>query len=186
MEYNSGSNQASNLKLRARYNNRKFLLFILQLRNRIEFLQFIDYLLHGWSRPRLSLQASPHQARKHTVRYKHHLFVTPSRIWKLSDAHFAKRSTKAVDINLTTIKHNLRKSILLKKIHFIWVSRCLAPKYLFGTLFSVILRPWILVRPRESNPRPFALQSSAPPTELILPRLVNIQRGLVFITASQT
>ena len=36
--------------------------------------------------------------------------------------------------------------------------------------FSVILRPWVLVRPRESNPRPPALQSSALPTELILPR----------------
>ena len=34
--------------------------------------------------------------------------------------------------------------------------------------FSVILRPWVLVRPRESNPRPSALQSSALPTELIL------------------
>ena len=90
-------------------------------------------------------------------------------VWKLSNAHFAKKSTKAVDINLTTIKHNLRKSILSRK-------------YLFGTLFSVILRPRVLVQPRESNPRPSALQSSALPTELILPRLVNIQRGLVFIT----
>ena len=44
-----------------------------------------------------------------------HLFVTILRIWKLSDAHFAKKSTKAVDINLTTIKHNLRTSILLKR-----------------------------------------------------------------------
>ena len=34
--------------------------------------------------------------------------------------------------------------------------------------FSVILRPWVLVRPRESNPRPSALQSSALPTKLIL------------------
>ena len=30
---------------------------------------------------------------------------------------------------------------------------------------------WVLVRPRESNPRPPALQSSALATELILPRL---------------
>ena len=36
--------------------------------------------------------------------------------------------------------------------------------------FSVILRPWVLVRSRESNPRPLALQSSALPTEPILPR----------------
>ena len=36
--------------------------------------------------------------------------------------------------------------------------------------FSVSLRPWVLVRPRESNPRPPALQSSALPTELILLR----------------
>ena len=32
---------------------------------------------------------------------------------------------------------------------------------------SLILRPWVLVRSRESNPRPPALQSSALPTELI-------------------
>ena len=92
--------------------------FFLQLRSWIEVFQFIDYLLHGWSRPRLSLHASPHQATKHTVRYQHHLFVTPLRIWKLPDAHFAKKSTKAVDINLATIKHNLKKSILFKKMQF--------------------------------------------------------------------
>ena len=34
--------------------------------------------------------------------------------------------------------------------------------------FSVILRPWVMVRPRESNPRPPALQSNTLPTELIL------------------
>ena len=37
--------------------------------------------------------------------------------------------------------------------------------------FSVILRPWVLVRPRESNRRPLALHSHALPTELTLPRL---------------
>ena len=37
--------------------------------------------------------------------------------------------------------------------------------------FSVILRPWVMVRPRESNPRPPALQSNALPTKLILPRV---------------
>ena len=36
--------------------------------------------------------------------------------------------------------------------------------------FLVILRPWVLVRLQESNPRPPALQSSALPTEQILPR----------------
>ena len=36
--------------------------------------------------------------------------------------------------------------------------------------FSVILRPRVIVRPRESNRRPPALQSNALPTELILPR----------------
>ena len=91
---------------------------LFSLRSWIEVFQFIDYLLHGWSRPRLSLHASPHQATKHTVRYQHHLFVTPLRIWKLPDAHFAKKSTKAVDINLATIKHNLKKSILFKKMQF--------------------------------------------------------------------
>ena len=74
------------------------------------FLQFIDYFLHGWSRPRLSLQASPYQATKRAICYKHQLFSTPLRIWKLPDAHFTKKNTKAVNINLTTI-HHLNKSI---------------------------------------------------------------------------
>ena len=39
---------------------------------------------------------------------------------------------------------------------------------------SAILRPWVLVRSRESNPRPPALQLSALPTELILPRLSDM------------
>ena len=83
---------------------------IRQLRICIEFFQLIDYLLHGWSRPRLSLQASPYQATKRAICYKHHLFFTPSGIWKLPDAHFTKKNTKAVNINLTTI-HHLNKSI---------------------------------------------------------------------------
>ena len=84
---------------------------IWQLEICIEFFQLIDYLLHGWSRPRLSLQASPYQATKRAICYKHHLFFTPSGIWKLPDAHFTKKNTKAVNINLTTM-HHLNKSIL--------------------------------------------------------------------------
>ena len=76
---------------------------VLQLRWYIGIFQFIDYSLHGWSRPRLSLQASPYQATKHTVRYKHDLFFSPCRIWQFPDAHFTEKSTKAVDINLKTI-----------------------------------------------------------------------------------
>ena len=49
------------------------------------------------------MQASPYQAAKHTVRYKHDLFFTLNRIWKFPDAHFTKKNTKAVDINLKTI-----------------------------------------------------------------------------------
>ena len=79
------------------------------------FLQFIDYFLHGWSRPRLSLQASPYQATKRAICYKHHLFFTSSRIWKLPDTHFTKKSTKAVNINLTTI-HHLHQSIFFPGI----------------------------------------------------------------------
>ena len=90
---------------------------IWQLRICMEFLQFIDYLLHGWSRPRLSLQTSPHQATKSAICYKHHLFFTPLRIWKLPDAHFTKKNTKAVDINLTTMNH------LNKLIFFLWDVR---------------------------------------------------------------
>ena len=76
---------------------------VLQLRWYIGIFQFIDYSLHGWSRPRLSLQASPYQAAKHTVRYKHDLFFPPCRVWQFPDAHFTEKSTKAVDINLKTI-----------------------------------------------------------------------------------
>ena len=83
---------------------------IRQLRICIEFFQLIDYLLHGWSRPRLSPQASPYQATKRAICYKHHLFFTPSGIWKLPDAHFTQKNTKAVNINLTTM-HYLNKSI---------------------------------------------------------------------------
>ena len=39
--------------------------------------------------------------------------------------------------------------------------------------FSVILRPWVSVRPRESNPRPPVRQSSALPTELICAAFEN-------------
>ena len=82
--------------------------WILQLRWYIGIFQFIDYSLHGWSRPRLSLQASPYQVAKHSVRYQHDLFFSPCRIWQFPDAHFTEKSTKAVDINLrkTIIIHN--------------------------------------------------------------------------------
>ena len=40
-------------------------------------------------------------------------------------------------------------------------------------LAFVTLRPRVLVRPRESNPQHLALQSSALPTELILPRSLD-------------
>ena len=43
--------------------------------------------------------------------------------------------------------------------------------------FSVILRPWVLVRPQESKPRPSTLQSSALSTELILPLKRPARRG---------
>ena len=47
-------------------------------------------------------------------------------------------------------------------------ANVLSTKVLIGdTIFYV----WVLVGPRESNPRPPALQSSAHPTELTLPRL---------------
>ena len=59
--------------------------------------------------------------------------------------------------------------------HFAWSSE---PREGLATCsakgvpyFSVILRPWVLVRSWESNPQPPALQSSALPTELILPGL---------------
>ena len=105
---------------------------IWQLRSCIEFFQFIDYLLHGWSRPRLSLQTSPYQATKRAICYKHHLFFPPLGIWKLPDAHFTKKNTKAVNINLTTLDH-LNKSIFLPRYAYgilrlkfseVWFSLC--------------------------------------------------------------
>ena len=98
--------------------------WVLQLRWYIGIFQFIDYSLHGWSRPRLSLQASPYQAAKHRVRYKHDLFFSPCRIWQFPDAHFTEKSTKAVDINL-------RKTIIIHDF---------MPEYsLFRLLISGIL-----------------------------------------------
>ena len=49
--------------------------------------------------------------------------------------------------------------------------------------FSVILRPWVMVRSRESNPRPPALQSNALPTELILPlvRITFVLHTIIWI-----
>ena len=76
---------------------------VVQLRWYIGIFQFIDYSLHCWSRPRLSLQASPYQVAKHSVCYKHNLIFSPCRIWQFPDAHFKEKSTKAVDINLKTI-----------------------------------------------------------------------------------
>ena len=46
--------------------------------------------------------------------------------------------------------------------------------------FSVILRPWITVQSRESNPRPPALQSCALPTELIPPVQSETQNNVKF------
>ena len=76
---------------------------VLHLRWYISIFQCINYLLHGWSRPRISLQASPYQAAKHTIRNKHDLLFSLSRIWKFPDAHFTKKNSKAVDINLKPI-----------------------------------------------------------------------------------
>ena len=55
----------------------------------------------------------------------------------------------------------------------IWASRKSSCLLCEGSTHhcSVILRPWVMVRPRESKSRPPALQSSALQTELILPRL---------------
>ena len=44
--------------------------------------------------------------------------------------------------------------------------------------FSVVLRPWVMVQPRESNPRPPALQSCALPTELITPVQFETQNNV--------
>ena len=76
---------------------------VLKLWCYIGIFQFIYYFLHGWSCVRICLQASPYQAAKHIVRYKHDLFFLPCRIWQFPDAHFTKKNTKAVDINLKTI-----------------------------------------------------------------------------------
>ena len=46
--------------------------------------------------------------------------------------------------------------------------------------FYSTLRPWVMVRPRVSNLQPPALQSSALPTELILPQL----KGWIIFTPS--
>ena len=47
-------------------------------------------------------------------------------------------------------------------------------------LIPSFLRPWVLVRPQESNPRPPALQSQASPTGLTLPRSFNFEDRVLF------
>ena len=44
--------------------------------------------------------------------------------------------------------------------------------------FSVVLRPWVMVQPRESNLRPPALQSCALPTKLIPPVQFETQNNV--------
>ena len=56
-------------------------------------------------------------------------------------------------------------------------------EYLHFSVIFTFLRPSVMVRPRESNPRPPALLSSALPTELILPQFffktTNMEEELV-------
>ena len=52
--------------------------------------------------------------------------------------YFAKKSTKAVDINLTTIKHNLRKSILVLKNALYLSVKVFSTKVLIGKLFQCL------------------------------------------------
>ena len=64
------------------------------------------------------------------------------------------------------------------KYYCTWSSASHAKVYPFAgrrkyLLFSATLRPWVLFRPRESNPWPPTLQSSTLPTELILPWIRN-------------
>ena len=65
------------------------------------------------------MHASPYQAAKHTVRYKHDLFFTLNRIWKFPDAHFTKKNTTAVDINLKTI---IIHDFVHARIFFIYIT----------------------------------------------------------------
>ena len=59
----------------------------------------------------------------------------------MSDAHFAKKSTKAVDINLTTIKHNLRiKFNIVKKKNALYLSvKVFSTKVLIG--YTILTSP---------------------------------------------
>ena len=70
--------------------------------------------------------------------------------------------------------HYINVSYWRRDRHFTWSSEKregLATCSAKGVRsFLSYLRPWVLVRPRESNLRPPALQSSALPTELILPQ----------------
>ena len=46
--------------------------------------------------------------------YKHDMFFTPSRIWEFLDAHFTQQDTKAININLITLRAMERVSNLVR------------------------------------------------------------------------
>ena len=66
--------------------------------------------------------------------------------------------------------NEIEDTIRRRDRHFTWSSELRERQAASGqrqySYFSATLRNWVLVRPRESNPRPPALQSSALPTEL--------------------
>ena len=89
----------------------------------------------------------------------------------------SRKKMHLLNVNAFSTKVLIRDTSFMSPTdrHFTWSSE---PREGLATCnakgvpyFSVILRPWVLVRSRESNPRPPALQSRALPTGLILPRL---------------
>ena len=73
----------------------------------------------------------------------------------------------------TNCGHYFNVSYWRRDRHFTWSSEPREGSAACSTKrlpsFSVILRPWVIVQTRESNPPPPALQSCALPTELIPP-----------------
>ena len=108
---------------------------------------------------------------------------------------FSKKNALHLSVKAFSTKvnwgHHFYISCWRRDCHFTWSSEPLEAQvcplavqseYLH---FSVILRPRVLVRPRESNPRPSALQLNALPTELILSRSytqASLLAGIQFVT----
>ena len=54
------------------------------------------------------MKTPPYQTSERAVLHKCDLLFAPFRLWQFPDAHFTKKNSKAVNINLKRIKYYIR------------------------------------------------------------------------------